>query len=156
VQPGREYTIYDESLASSNIALWRVFEVNPDNTLTQRIFLNRNSGSRTFVANSEKVLLAADHSGSSNISKSFLNDGKIKIKLEKIGDFNELSPKTKYFTVYNAENVTIEPESMYLNIGMRYVTTSGGFKIRNETTGEEHIINSAHERRHLRLNGMVA
>ncbi len=38
---------------------------------------------------------------------------------------------------------------------MRYVTTDGGFTIRNETTGEEHIINSAHERRHLRLNGMV-
>ena len=63
---------------------------------------------------------------------------------------------TTSFTVYNAGNVTIEPESMYLNIGMRYATTSGGFKIRNETTGEEHIINSAHERRHLRLNGMVA
>ena len=62
---------------------------------------------------------------------------------------------TTSFTVYNAGNVTVEPESMYLNIGMRFVTTSGGFKLRNETTGEEHIINSSHERRHLRLNGMV-
>ena len=61
---------------------------------------------------------------------------------------------TTSFTVYNAGNVTIEPESMYLNIGMRFVTTSGGFKLRNETTGEEHIVNSAHELRHLRLDGM--
>ena len=58
------------------------------------------------------------------------------------------------FTVYNAGNVTIEPESMYLDIGMWRVTTSGGFKIRNETTGEEHIINSEHARRNLSLNGM--
>lgn len=62
---------------------------------------------------------------------------------------------TTSFTVYNAGNVTIEPESMYLNIGMRYVTTSGGFKLRNETTGEEHIINSPHERRILRMSGMT-
>ena len=61
---------------------------------------------------------------------------------------------TTSFTVYNAGNVTIEPESMHLDIGMRFVTTSGGFKLRNETTGEEHVVNSSHERRHLRLDGM--
>ena len=60
------------------------------------------------------------------------------------------------FTVYNAGNVTIEPESMYINIGMRNVSTSGGFKILNETTGDFHVINTSHQKRHLRINGMVA
>ena len=154
VTPGQEYTLTDQSLASSNIGLWRIFEVNEDNSLTQRLYVDRNSGARSFVPTTDKVLLAADHSGSSNISKSFLNDGKIKVKLEEGGTFTGFTPKSESFTVYNAGNVTIEPESMYLNIGMRFVTTSGGFKLRNETTGEEHIINSAHERMHLRVNGM--
>lgn len=102
VQPGREYTIYDESLASSNIALWRVFELNSDNTLIQRTFLNRNSGSRTFVANSEKVLLAADHSGNSNIEKTFLNDGKIKVKFEEGDRFTGFYPTPEAISFYNA------------------------------------------------------
>ena len=92
-----------------------------------------------------------------------LHDSGYSATAEKYGLVDNINvDKVKYrftentFTVYNAGNVTIEPESMYINIGMRNVSTSGGFKILNETTRDFHVINTSHKNRHLRINGMVA
>lgn len=59
------------------------------------------------------------------------------------------------FTVYNAGNVTVEPESMYLRIIASEVTSSTNFTIRNKTTGDEFVLKRASNGSHVRLIGMV-
>src|SRR5699024_3679947 len=58
------------------------------------------------------------------------------------------------FSVYNAGNVTVEPESMYLNIIANNVTTSGGFTITNHTTGDEFIFHGEISGQSILLKGM--
>ena len=60
------------------------------------------------------------------------------------------------FTVYNAGNVTVEPESMYLRIIASEVTSSNNFTIRNKTTGDEFVLKRESNGSHVRLIGMVA
>ena len=146
--PGREY-VFEELLNSSKILYWWIMEYdNAGNYIgyfaTQG---NPQTNKGTFTARGSRVRMRPTLRSGQTIS---VDDIGVNVRPTISGKGMLTS-----FSVYNAGNVTIEPESMYLNIGMRYVTTSGGFKIRNETTGEEHIINSSHERRHLRLNGMV-
>ena len=147
--PGREY-VFEELLNSSKISYWWIMEY--DNVGNYIGFFatqgNPSTNKGTFTARGSRVRMRPTLRSGQTVS---VDDVGVNIRPTISG-----AATISRFTVYNAGNVTIEPESMYLNIGMRYVTTSGGFKIRNETTGEEHIINSAHERRHLRLNGMVA
>ena len=146
--PGQEY-VFEELLNSSKILYWWIMEY--DNSGNYIGFFatqgNPQTNKGTFTARGSRVRMRPTLRSGQTIS---VDDVGVNIR-PTISGASEISQ----FTVYNAGNVTIEPESMHLNIGMRYVTTSGGFTIRNETTGEEHIINSAHERRHLRLNGMV-
>src|SRR5699024_7429248 len=59
------------------------------------------------------------------------------------------------FTVYNAGNVTIEPESMFLRIIASYVNSPGNFTIRNKTTGDEFVLKRASSGYHVRLIGMI-
>ena len=91
-----------------------------------------------------------------------LHDSGYSATAEKYGLVDNIDDeKVKYrftesnFTVYNAGNVTIEPESMYLNIFATYVQSTGDFTIRNKTTGEEIILKRNSNRNHFRINGMV-
>src|SRR5699024_7652850 len=59
------------------------------------------------------------------------------------------------FEVYNAGNVTIEPESMMLNIIVNVVRSDNNFTIRNKTTGEEFVLKRGSNGSHLRIQGMV-
>ena len=59
------------------------------------------------------------------------------------------------FTVYNAGNVTVEPESMYLRIIASEVTSSTNFTIRNKTTGDEFVLKRESNGSHVRLIGMI-
>ena len=59
------------------------------------------------------------------------------------------------FTVYNAGNVTVEPESMMLNINVNVVQSDNNFTIRNITTGEEVILKRESKGSHFRIRGMV-
>src|SRR5699024_6653895 len=58
------------------------------------------------------------------------------------------------FSVYNAGNVTIEPESMLLHI---FVTSATGdsITIKNNTTGESFTLNRKMTARHIQVNGMI-
>lgn len=63
---------------------------------------------------------------------------------------------TNNFTVYNAGNVTVEPESMYISLLFWYCSIPNGkMTIRNNTTGDELIINSTEYRKHIRQDGLV-
>ena len=59
------------------------------------------------------------------------------------------------FTVYNAGNVTVEPESMMLNIIVNAVQSTNNFTIRNKTTGEEIVLKRASTGSNFRIQGMV-
>ena len=169
---GEEYTLTYFAQPSALITAmdynWLIRSGQPNLKLpTPKVTLNHGIRTGTTYYNKYDITFTAEFTGKCSViiggnlasgSQSFLYFSYPRLyKGAESKSWSEVIPDggTTSFTVYNAGNVTIEPESMYLNIGMRYVTTSGGFKIRNETTGEEHIINSAHERRHLRLNGMV-
>ena len=58
------------------------------------------------------------------------------------------------FTVYNAGNVTVEPESMLLHIFVAS-TTGDSITIKNNTTGETFTLNRKMNARHIQVNGMV-
>src|SRR5699024_1098277 len=59
------------------------------------------------------------------------------------------------FSVYNAGNVTVEPESAQLFIQLSYATSDGNLKMTNKTTGETFEYYRSISRRHITLNGMV-
>ena len=59
------------------------------------------------------------------------------------------------FTVYNAGNVTVEPESMLLNINLDFVQSDNNFTIRNKTTGQEVVLKRESKGSHFRIRGMV-
>ena len=58
------------------------------------------------------------------------------------------------FSVYNAGNVTVEPESMFLHIFVAS-TTGDSITIENNTTGETFTLNRNMSARHIQVNGMV-
>ena len=62
---------------------------------------------------------------------------------------------SKNFSVYNAGNVTIQPENMLLHINVDAVQSSNNFTIRNKTTGEEVILKRESNGSNFRVQGMV-
>ena len=64
--------------------------------------------------------------------------------------------KNSKFTVYNAGNVTIEPESMYISILFYYCSIPDGkMTVKNLTTGDVLEVNRTTNRSHIRQDGMV-
>ena len=91
-----------------------------------------------------------------------LHDSGYSATAEKYGLVDNINDeKVKYrftesdFTVYNAGNVTVEPESSQLYIQMNYVTADGNLKVTNKTTGENFEYHQPTDRRHIVLDGMV-
>lgn len=91
-----------------------------------------------------------------------LHDSGYSATAEKYGLVDSIDDeKVKYrftesnFTVYNAGNVTVEPESMMLNINANAVQSDNNFTIRNLTTGEEVILKRESKGSHFRIHGMV-
>ena len=91
-----------------------------------------------------------------------LHDSGYSATAEKYGLVDNIDDeKVKYrftesnFSVYNAGNVTVEPESMLLDIFVSTVQSDNNFTIRNKTTGEEIILNRASTGSHFRIRGMV-
>ena len=91
-----------------------------------------------------------------------LHDSGYSATAEKYGLVDNIDDeKVKYrftentFTVYNAGNVTVEPESMMLNINVNAVQSTKNFTIRNITTGEEIVLKRASTGSNFRIQGMV-
>src|SRR5699024_2349944 len=61
---------------------------------------------------------------------------------------------TNSFTVYNAGNVTVEPESMFLEIRLRYATIQEKLTIRNKTTGDEFEFSNTQNELHIGILGL--
>lgn len=90
-----------------------------------------------------------------------LHDSGYSATSEKYGLVDNIDDeKVKYrftesnFTVYNAGNVTVEPESMGLVIQISNTSTPGTLSLRNLTTGEEFRLTKSLSERHISLRGM--
>ena len=90
-----------------------------------------------------------------------LHDSGYSATAEKYGIVDNIDDeKVKYrftesnFTVYNAGNVTVEPESMELAIQINNVSTTGTLSLKNITTGEEFRLSKNLSGRNISLNGM--
>ena len=91
-----------------------------------------------------------------------LHDSGYSATAEKYGLVDNIDDeKVKYrftesnFSVYNAGNVTVEPESMMLNIIVAAVQSDNNFTIRNKTTREEIVLKRASVGYPFRIQGMV-
>lgn len=91
-----------------------------------------------------------------------LHDSGFNAMSEKYGLVDSIDDeKVKYrftenaFTVYNAGNVTVEPESMYLYILVEYLNSDGNFTIRNVTTNETMEIKRSASNENLVIRGMT-
>src|SRR5699024_8136922 len=63
--------------------------------------------------------------------------------------------KVNSFTAYNAGNVTVEPESMYISLAFLYTSIlDDKLVIKNKTTGDVFEYLKPQTRRNLRLDGM--
>ena len=97
--------------------------------------------------------------GGTNAAQSLENDISFNdVKIESGGiptpfDIPNNIPNNK-FSVWNAGNVTIEPENMYLYITLGLVTTDGLLKLTNKTTGETFEFRKKVEGRNIYLDGM--
>ena len=90
-----------------------------------------------------------------------LNDTGLSALAEKYGLVDGINDEqTQYvftdnkFSVWNAGNVTVEPESMYIYITLGLVTTDGSLKLTNKTTGETFAFNKEVTNRNIYLDGM--
>ena len=91
-----------------------------------------------------------------------LHDSGYSATVEKYGLVDNIDDeKVKYrftesnFTVYNAGNVTIEPESMFLKINFIFASSEGNLELKNLTTGEVFEYHKPITRRNLTIDGMI-
>src|SRR5699024_2567387 len=112
-------------------------------------------GNSAFTATGNQIKIALAPMEGFSVLLPFISDGRARMKLEQGDRFTGYNSFPETFTVYNAGNVTVEPESMYLRIIATYVESSGDFTIRNNTTGDEFVLKRASNGSHVRLIGMV-
>src|SRR5699024_6922229 len=145
--PGKEYTI-KETLGTPNLRQWWVMEYDSSDNFVGWVSTPYSGPlETTFIARGSKVKLRSTMISGNTITPSDV--GVITIP--------ELTSKASVntFTVYNAGNVTVEPESMFLRIIASYVNSPGNFTIRNKTTGDEFVVKRASSGYHVRLIGMI-
>src|SRR5699024_9842636 len=141
---GVEY-LFTDTGTGANVRAWWLYEYDSNNNFIRAH--NAGGSNLSFVAQGVRLRLMADSAVGITLDLNELGTG--------IRPMLRRSAMTNTFTVYNAGNVTIEPESMYLNIFATYVQSTGDFTIRNKTTGEEIILKRNSNRYHFRINGMV-
>ena len=142
--PGSNYT-FEDKINGDNINYWWIFEYDSDGQYIgfSNTPLNGN-GRITFTARGSRVRIRS-------VSHTSLSPSDVGTQTQP----TLTGPASlSTFTVYNAGNVTIEPESMMLDIIIYRVTTSGGFTIRNKTTGDEFVFNGEINNLSLILRGM--
>lgn len=90
-----------------------------------------------------------------------LNDTGYSATAEKYGLVDNINDEfTQYrftdnkFSVWNAGNVTVAPEQMYLKITAHNVTSDKDFTIRNKTTGEEFVYRNALNQQPIYIDGV--
>src|SRR5699024_3880036 len=151
---GRRYTIYDSSTYNSRINTYMVHCFDDDGNMTY--YFSRTRGATlTFTARGTKLVIALIAEDGYAIPLDYIEGDRVRLKLEEGDNHTGFEPRTENFTVYNAGNVTVEPESMLLNIRANAVQSDNNFTIRNKTTGEEIVLKRASNGSHFVIRGMV-
>lgn len=151
---GRRYTIYDDSTYNSRIEQYMVHCFDDDGNMTYH-FIRSRGVTLTFTARGTKLVISLIAIDGYSIPLDYIEGDRVRMKLEEGDNHTGFEPEAELFSVYNAGNVTVEPESMYLNIFATYVVSAGDFTIRNNTTGDEFILKRGSNGSHVRLNRMV-
>src|SRR5699024_4896069 len=115
-------------------------------------------GRLTFNARGNEIRLSLRPMEGFGIHLEFIGreDNRIRFKLEEGDRHTGFIPGPSRFSVYNAGNVAVEPESMYISILFWYCTIPDGkMTIKNLTTGDVLEINRTENRKHIRQDGMV-
>ncbi len=139
---GQTYTIKDDSPYNSRIHQFMVHVFDSDGNMVQYFIRNRGA-SNAFTAEGTRLAISLIAMDGLNIPLDYVGGDRIRIKLERGSAYTGIEPRPETFTVYNAGNVTIEPESMMLNIIANTVYTDGDFTIKNLTTGEVFIFKAS-------------
>ena len=146
--PGQEY-VFEELLDSSKIDYWWIMEY--DNAGNYIGFFSTIGSSqtnkRTFTARGYRVRMRPSLRSGQTISADDVGVN-IRPTISGVSMINN-------FTVYNAGNITVEPESMFLEIYFNAATSNGDLTLRNNTTGDEFKFFRTINRRNLSLKGMV-
>ena len=144
---GSRYTL-NLSDTTGNSSYIRIYNYNSDGS-----YISDDSGmfsagnEYTFTAIGDKIRLVV-YPASGKLVKA--SDIGVATKIYFEGYFSN----THTLNVYNAGNVTIEPESMMLNIELKGATSSGNLSLKNITTGEEFKLNKAISKRNVKLEGI--
>src|SRR5699024_3804901 len=133
VYPGIEYE-FEDTGTHPTLNYWWIYEYDDSNNFIKSTATNKGDNNRkhTFIAEGSKVRFMDQANSGESIYLAGVGDDILPILRR--------DAMNNSFTVYNAGNVTIEPESMYLNIFATYVQSTGDFTIRNKTTGEEIVL----------------
>lgn len=147
--PGQEY-VFEELLNSSKVSYWWIMEY--DNAGNYIGFFatqgNPSTNKGTFTARGSRVRMRPTLRSGQTIS---VDDVGVNIRPTISGKGLLTS-----FTVYNAGNVTVEPESMELRIRFRNAKNLGEIKLVNKTTGETFSTTAdVGLTRHFEITGMV-
>ena len=144
VSPGQRIE-FEETSKHPNINYWRAFEYN-GNEFIGVIEGQPGTNTVSLTTRGNRIRFATSVHPNQPV-----REGNVGVTITP--QIKRLS-NTANFTVYNAGNVTVEPESMLLHIFVAS-TTGDSITIKNNTTGETFTLNRKMNARHIQVNGMV-
>ena len=170
---GEEYTLTYFAQPSATVTSmdynWLIRSGQPNLKLpSPKVTLNHGIRTGTTYYNKYDITFTAEFTGKCSLiiggnlptgSNSFLYFSYPRLyKGIESKSWSEVIPDggTTSFTVYNAGNVAVEPESMFLEISIRNANITNGLSLKNNTTGEEIIISDNFgQARHYEIFGMT-
>ena len=147
-KPGISYVIRDLGTQEVNVWIW-IFEYNSEMEFIGSTAFGTVSPTipRSFVAQGNYIYISVQPNAGQSPNLNYIGNQIIPVL--------EHARENNTFSVYNAGNVTVEPESMMLNITVNAVQSTNNFTIRNKTTGEEIVMNRESAGNDFRIRGMV-
>ena len=157
VVKGEKYTLKDSSVYSSSVRAIFILHYNNGVYIgsTGGWEVVYRGGNTTFTAKGNEIRISIAPMEGFSVLLEFITNGRVQLKLEPGEEHTGFIPAASRFSVYNAGNVTVEPESMQITFNFTGVYTTGGFTIRNLTTGEEVILNRSSNGSHFKMDGML-
>ena len=157
VVKGEKYTLKDSSVYSSAVRAIFILHYNDGVYVgsTGGWEVVNRGGSTTFTAKGNEIRISIAPMEGFSVILEFITNVRVQLKLEPGEEHTGFIPESSRFSVYNAGNVTVEPESMQITFNFTGVYTTGGFTIRNLTTGEEVVLNRSSNGSHFKMDGML-
>ena len=148
VLPGQRYTIQDKGI-NNQLDYWWVFEYDVDGKYIGSLDTNGDPNPKKldFIARGNMIRIMPNPKAEEVISLSSVGSTILPVMTG--------PPMEHTIEVYNAGNVTIEPESMFLELNFSYVSTGRQFVINNLTTEESFVYKRIENRTHIKIQGLV-